>query len=172
MKKLNVAILRKLPHDMLLLDMDNLREVEQSNEKKYSSAFPVRWQFCFFHVFHCKRGRIIASMFFKIVSLIITFQKKTHLTPPFRYSIHCRSKGSPLYYFEILIFGWSKTFLKAPSAPKYTDFEGGTRPEKTRFLVKTFHKWLKTLFWPFFNNLPAAQKIWWEWGLYSNFGEL
>ena len=46
--------------------------------------------------------------------------------------------------------------------PIYTNFEGGARAEKARFLVKIFQQVSKNvffLFWPvFFKNLPAAQK--------------
>ena len=54
-----------------------------------------------------------------------------------------------------------KMFLKAPWAPKYTNFEGGGGAKKRDFLVKTFQKVLKTLFLAcfFFKTLPAAQKV-------------
>ena len=53
-----------------------------------------------------------------------------------------------------------KKFLKAPSPPIYTNFEGRVRAKKRDFLVKTFQKVLKNAFFGlFFNILPAAQKI-------------
>ena len=53
-----------------------------------------------------------------------------------------------------------KNFLKVPWAPIYTNFERGARAEKTQFLWSKFSKkCLKTHFWPFFKNLPAALKF-------------
>ena len=54
-----------------------------------------------------------------------------------------------------------KMFLKAPWAPKYTNFEGGARAKNYNFLVKTFQKVLKTPFLAcfFFKTLLAAQSF-------------
>ena len=62
---------------------------------------------------------------------------------------------SPLFYFEVFIFGcWMtdlKIFLKASSAPIYTNFNKGARAEKTRLLLSRFSiKFIKTPFWPIF----------------------
>ena len=52
-----------------------------------------------------------------------------------------------------------KTFLKAPLAPTYTNFEGERAPEKCKLLVKIFQKVLKNVFLAnFFTRLLAAQK--------------
>ena len=54
-----------------------------------------------------------------------------------------------------------KNFLKVPWAPIYTIFEGGAQAKKKRdFSVNIFKKCLKRFFGLFFQNLPAAQKVW------------
>ena len=64
-----------------------------------------------------------------------------------------------------------KIFLKAFSAPKYTNFEGGAK--KTRFLVKMFQKIPENAFLAFFFKiLPVAQKLWPKQRLFSALGEL
>ena len=66
-----------------------------------------------------------------------------------------------------------KIFLKAPSAPIYTNFEGERAPKKTLFFVKIFQKVPKNGFFDcFFKNLPAAQKILPKQGQNSALGEL
>ena len=68
-----------------------------------------------------------------------------------------------------------KIFLRAPSAPIYTNFKGGTNAKKTQFFGQPFTKnFLKLPFLAcfFFKFLPVAQKLWSEWGLYSDLGEL
>ena len=71
-------------------------------------------------------------------------------------------KGPPFDTFSEIHF-WPtdpKIFLKAPSAPIYTNFEGERAPKKRDFLSKFFKKCPKTaFFYCFFKNLPAAQKI-------------
>ena len=51
-------------------------------------------------------------------------------------------------------------FLKAPLAPKYTNFEGGARAEKMQIFVNIFQKLPKKAYLAFFKILPVAQKIW------------
>ena len=84
---------------------------------------------------------------------------------------HADPKGPSLYYFEITLFWLThpKIFVMAPSASKYTNFEGRARRRKRNFLVKNFQKSFKT---NFFKILPAAQKIWLIWGLHRNLREL
>ena len=71
-------------------------------------------------------------------------------------------KGPPFDTFSEIHF-WPtdpKIFLKAPSAPIYTNFEGERAPKKRDFFVKIFQKLPKNGFFDcFFKNLPAAQKI-------------
>ena len=70
-------------------------------------------------------------------------------------------KGPPFDTFSEIPF-WPtdpKIFLKAPSAPIYTNFEGERAPKKRYFFVKIFQKVPKNGFFDcFFKNLPAAQK--------------
>ena len=55
-----------------------------------------------------------------------------------------------------------KMFLKAPWAPKYTNFEGGARAKNRNFLVKTFQKVLKTPFLAcFFSKLCLRRRKFW-----------
>ena len=51
-----------------------------------------------------------------------------------------------------------KIFLKASSAPIYTNFEGEARAEKRAFLVKIFQKRLKMPFWPVFQKYDCDAK--------------
>ena len=71
-------------------------------------------------------------------------------------------KGPPFDTFSEIRF-WPtdpKIFLKAPSAPIYTNFEGVRAPKKTRKKRKIFQKVPKNGFFDcFLKNLPAAQKI-------------
>ena len=71
-------------------------------------------------------------------------------------------KGPPFDTFSEIRF-WptnSKIFLKAPSAPIYTNFEGESALKKTRKKREIFRKVPKIGFYDcFFKNLPAAQKI-------------
>ena len=71
-------------------------------------------------------------------------------------------KGPPFDTFSEIHF-WPtdpKIFLKAPSAPIYTNFEGERAPKKRDFFVKIFQKLPKNGFFDcFFKNLPAALKI-------------
>ena len=70
-------------------------------------------------------------------------------------------KGPPFDTFSEIHF-WPtdpKIFLKAPSAPIYTNFERERAPKKTQFFRKIFSSAQKRLFWFFFKNLPAAHKI-------------
>ena len=63
-------------------------------------------------------------------------------TPPLRDSNPCQLKGSPLWYFLKIHF-WPtdpKIFLKAPSAPIYTNFEGERAPKKRVFFCLNFPK--------------------------------
>ena len=65
-------------------------------------------------------------------------------TPPFplRDSTPCRPKGSPFDTFYEIHF-WPtdpKIFLKAPWAPIYTNFEGGSRAGKTQVFGQNFPK--------------------------------
>ena len=61
---------------------------------------------------------------------------------PLRDSTPCRPKGTPLWYFlrNPFLVTDPKIFLKAPSAPIYSIFEGGARAEKTRFFCQHFSK--------------------------------
>ena len=62
--------------------------------------------------------------------------------PPLRDSTPCRPKGSPFDTFSEIHF-WPtdpKFFLKAPSAPIYTNFEGERAPKKTLFFCQHFSK--------------------------------
>ena len=68
-------------------------------------------------------------------------------------------KGPPFDTFSEIHF-WQtdpKIFLKAPSAPIYSNFEGERAPKKRDFFCQNFSK---TAFFNcfFFKNLPAAQK--------------
>ena len=80
-------------------------------------------------------------------------------SPPLRDSTPRRPKGSPFVTFSEIHF-WPtdpKIFLKATSAPIYTNFKGERAPKKRDFFVK---KCPKTAFFDcFFKNLPPAQKI-------------
>ena len=71
-------------------------------------------------------------------------------------------KGPPFDTFSEIHF-WPtdpKIFLKAPSAPIYTNFEGERAPKKRDFFVKIFQKLPKNGFFDcFIKNLPAALKI-------------
>ena len=81
--------------------------------------------------------------------------------PPLRDSTPCRPKGSPFDTSSEIHF-WPtdpKIFLKAPSAPIYTSFEGERAPKKTRFCQNFSKSAQKRLFYCFFKNLPAMQKI-------------
>ena len=63
-------------------------------------------------------------------------------TPFFKDSTPCRPKGSPFDTFSEIQF-WStdpKIFLKTPSAPIYTNFEGERAPKKTQFFCQNFSK--------------------------------
>ena len=53
--------------------------------------------------------------------------------------------------------------------PIYNNFEGERAPKKRDFFVKVFQKIPKN---GFFKNLPAAQKIWPNQGLFTASGEL
>ena len=68
-------------------------------------------------------------------------------------------KGPPFDTFSEIHF-WPtdpKIFLKAPSAPIYTNFEGERAPKKRDFFVNIFQKLPKNGFFDgFFKNLPAA----------------
>ena len=80
----------------------------------------------------------------------------------FRDSTSCRPNGSILC--TILRYPFLVTdpisFLRASSAPIFTNFEGGGVPKKRDFLVKIFQKGPKNAFFGlFFQNLPAAQKF-------------
>ena len=71
-------------------------------------------------------------------------------------------KGPPFDTFSEIHF-WPtdpKIFLKAPSAPIYTNFEGERAPKKRDFFVKIFQKLPENGFSDcfFFKNLTAAQK--------------
>ena len=78
--------------------------------------------------------------------------------PLFRDSIPCGPKGSPLWYLL------RNPFLKAPWAPKYTNFEGERAPKNRDFLVKIFQKVPKNAFLDYFfqklargaENLPKT----------------
>ena len=87
----------------------------------------------------------------------------------------CRPKGSPLFTilrYPLLVMD-PKFFLKVPLAPIYTNFEGERAPKNAIFLSTFSKKSLKTTFLAcFLKNLPALQKIWSKWGLYSDMGEL
>ena len=67
-----------------------------------------------------------------------------------------------------------KIFLKAPSVPIYTNFEGGLHAEKTQFFGKIFQKVPKNAYFGlfFFKILPVAQKYRPKQGLCSGLGEL
>ena len=73
-------------------------------------------------------------------------------------------KGPPFDTFSEIHF-WAtdpKIFLRAPSAPIYTNFEGERAPKKNAIFWSTFFKKCpKTAFLTvfFFKKLPAAQKI-------------
>ena len=70
---------------------------------------------------------------------------------------------SPLYYFEISIFGdGPKKFFKAPLAPIHTNFERGARSKNAIFWSNVSKKKLKNNFFGllFFKILPAPQKFW------------
>ena len=79
-----------------------------------------------------------------------------------RYSTPCRPKRSLFWYFlRNLFLADPKIFLKAPLAPIYTNLEGERAPKKRDFFVKTSQKVPINGFCDlFFQNLPAAQKIW------------
>ena len=69
--------------------------------------------------------------------------------------------GLPLYYFEIsFLVTFPRIFLKAPSVPIKTNFEGETRNKKRLFFGQNFQKVPEIAFFClFFKTLPAAQKI-------------
>ena len=87
------------------------------------------------------------------------------LPPPSKIRPPADPKGPPFVLFWDIHFWLTdpKTFLKAPLAPSYTNFEGSARRKirKTRnFLVEIFQKAPKTSFLAcFFKSLLAAQKI-------------
>ena len=67
----------------------------------------------------------------------------------------------------------TETFIKAPMAPIYTNFEGEARQKKPDYLVKISKKSLKRLFGVFFFIfLSAAQNIWMKQGLFTASGDL
>ena len=85
------------------------------------------------------------------------------------------TQRAPFVIFWKIQFWMSdmKTFLKAPSAPIYDNFEGGARRKNAIFCSKVFKNCIKTPFLAcFLKKLTAAQKIWSKWGLYSYLGEL
>ena len=67
-------------------------------------------------------------------------------------------KGPPFVLFWDIHFWLTnlKIFLKSPLAPIYTNFEGERAQQKRNFSVET---------------LPAAQKFWLKYDLYSGLGE-
>ena len=101
--------------------------------------------------------------------------KKQMEDTPLKNSTTCRPKGSPLctiLRYPFLVTD-PKNFLKAPLAPLFTNFEWGARAKKTGFWSKFSKNCLKTPFLAcFFKILPAKQKIWSKWGLFSDLGEL
>ena len=73
--------------------------------------------------------------------------------PIFRVSKPCRPKGhiAPLYYFEISFWlTYPKYFQKAPSMPKYTNFEGEHEPKRRNFFIRVVQKVPKNAFFAFF----------------------
>ena len=67
------------------------------------------------------------------------------LSSPYGFDPLSTKRVSPLYYFEIFILVTDpKNFLKASSAPMYTNFEEGAT-----FWSKLYKK-CQTLFWPVF----------------------
>ena len=68
-------------------------------------------------------------------------------------------KGPPFDTFSEIHF-WRtdpKIFLKAPSAPIYTNFEGERAPKKTQFFCQNFSKSAqKRLFWLFFQKFACG----------------
>ena len=82
----------------------------------------------------------------------------------------------PLWYFFRFHF-WPtdpKIFLKAPSSPIYTNFEGERVPKNNAiFLSKFSLNCPKTAFLTCFSkNLPTAQKIWPKQRFFSALGKL
>ena len=66
-----------------------------------------------------------------------------------------------------------ESFLKAPLAPLYMNFEGGARAEKTQFSGQIFQNSAqKLLFWPFFQNFGCGAENLAKTGLFSALGEL
>ena len=84
--------------------------------------------------------------------------------PFLRYSTPCRPKGSPLWYFlrnPFFLPTDPKIFLKTPSAPIYTNFEGERAPKKCDFFVKILQKVPKNGFFDLFfrkSNLVDLKK--------------
>ena len=74
----------------------------------------------------------------------------------------CPTQRVPLCTFLKYLFWLTdlKIFLKASSAPIYTNFEGGARAEKTQFFGLNFPKVPKTPFLAcLFKILPAVQEF-------------
>ena len=68
-------------------------------------------------------------------------------------------KGPPFDTFSEIHFWLTdpKIFLKAPSAPIYTNFEGERAPKKTQFFCQNFSKSAqKRLFWLFFQKFACG----------------
>ena len=79
--------------------------------------------------------------------------------PIFRDSKPCRPKGhiAPLYYFEISFWlTYPKYFQKAPSMPKYTNFEGEHEPKRRNFFIRVVQKVPKNAFFGFFFQKIAS----------------
>ena len=80
-----------------------------------------------------------------------------------------RPPADPLYYFEKSICGWltlnffwRRLWRQIILILRLV----------WRFLVEIFQKVPKNaFFWPFFKYLPAAHKIWSNWGLFNALGE-
>ena len=69
-------------------------------------------------------------------------------------------KGTPFDTFSEIHF-WRtdpKIFLKAPSAPIYTNFEGERAPKKRNFLPKFFKKCPKTAFLTVFSKICLRRR--------------
>ena len=76
-------------------------------------------------------------------------------------------------YLQQLLVTDPKIVLKAPSAPIFTNIEGGARAEKRIFFSIFFKKCLKLTFSAcLFKIMPAAQKFWPKQGLFSALAEL
>ena len=84
-------------------------------------------------------------------------------------TIHSGGGGMPctILRYSFLVT-YPKNFLKASSAPIYTNFEVIARAEKTGFLVNIFQKKPKNVFSDyFFKILAEAHKIWPKQGFLS-----